>query len=547
MPDDRRRFPTLSLRARLLLLFALAALPILADRGVGLLADRQRELQLAEDKALQLAHHAASTQQTVLDEARLFLAMLSRTLAGVDDASRCSGILQAYASDVPWLRNVYRVSGAGEVDCSSRPALSGVNVADRAYFQDARRTGEFTVSDYLLSRVDRQPTVTVALPNTDPAGTMRWLLVAALDLTAVSERLASIASAGGVSLFMVDAKGTIVAAFPASARLLGRSTAELDLESVEGDSSGIVDGTSPDGTPLMVGFAPVEGTLFRVGIAVPRAGIDAALRTGMLRSLLEVLGLGALLGLAVWLGGERLLISPARRFAATAERLGAGDLKARARTIGLPAELVPPALAFNAMADRIAERDAALTEANRRLLELASQDGLTGLANRRHFDEALRTEWERAAGERSPVAIASVAVDHFKRFNDAYGHLAGDDALRRVAEVLRVAARRPGDVAARIGGEEFALLLPQTSAAGAAAIAENARAMMEAAAIPHAGSEHGRLSLSIGVAALVPTPDAPVVTLLSAADEALYGAKRTGRNRVSLHRPQAVPRLVAGA
>jgi diguanylate cyclase (GGDEF)-like protein len=177
------------------------------------------------------------------------------------------------------------------------------------------------------------------------------------------------------------------------------------------------------------------------------------------------------------------------------------------------------------------------------LHELAHTDSLTGLANRRTLTERLQTELARAQRDETPVSLLMVDVDHFKRYNDHYGHPAGDRALQQVADCLRGAAARPGDLAARWGGEEFALLLPATDTAGALAVAEAARQSLAALAIPHAQSPEAWLTMSIGIATRLPPPGgaqrgsppgdaaALVAALLSRADEALYEAKAAGRNR----------------
>jgi diguanylate cyclase (GGDEF)-like protein/PAS domain S-box-containing protein len=169
-----------------------------------------------------------------------------------------------------------------------------------------------------------------------------------------------------------------------------------------------------------------------------------------------------------------------------------------------------------------------------RMAELAATDGLTNLANRRRFDEVLATEWRRAAREGSWMVVLLLDVDRFKMFNDHYGHLAGDDALRGVARAMNSAIRRPSDLAARYGGEEFAVILPNTDAAGGREVAEHIRALIAKVAIPHDANESGLVTASIGVAAIQPVPSAQAgpSMLVAAADAALYEAKRMGRDRV---------------
>ncbi len=180
----------------------------------------------------------------------------------------------------------------------------------------------------------------------------------------------------------------------------------------------------------------------------------------------------------------------------------------------------------------VIEKTAALQEANRRLAELAWSDELTALYNRRHFEEALTEEWARAHRTRSPIALVMVDIDHFKSLNDTLGHVAGDRALRAVADVIKACARRPGDVAARYGGEEFVVLLPGGRRERVHALAEEIREAVEALALPHPGHALGRITVSVGVAA-VSAPESLQATLVDAADRALYRAKAAGRNAVA--------------
>jgi two-component system chemotaxis family response regulator WspR len=165
-------------------------------------------------------------------------------------------------------------------------------------------------------------------------------------------------------------------------------------------------------------------------------------------------------------------------------------------------------------------------------------DSLTGLANRRRFDDHFREQWGLHQRLGQPMALVMCDVDHFKAYNDAFGHPAGDRCLERVAAALREALHRPADLAARYGGEEFALILPATDLEGALAIAESARAALAAQAIAHChpGPE-SRVTLSIGVATRVPGPGEECRRLLDAADALLYVAKAQGRDRIAYREP----------
>ncbi len=173
-----------------------------------------------------------------------------------------------------------------------------------------------------------------------------------------------------------------------------------------------------------------------------------------------------------------------------------------------------------------------LAESNVELQKMASVDGLTAIANRRRFDETMKTEWQRGQRDKSPLSMLLCDIDCFKPFNDTYGHQAGDQCLKAAAAMLAAQLKRPADLAARYGGEEFAVVLPATDVEGALLVAEQCRAGMEALAIKHSGGPAGKVTMSIGVASVLPDAGGSVEQLIARADKALYAAKDGGRNRV---------------
>lgn len=193
---------------------------------------------------------------------------------------------------------------------------------------------------------------------------------------------------------------------------------------------------------------------------------------------------------------------------------------------------------MRALADRlqslVEERTAALERLNQELQRLTATDSLTGVANRRRFDEALDHEWRRAARVGAPLACIMIDIDHFKAFNDRYGHLQGDACLRQIAHALVATVRRAGDIVARYGGEEFAVVLPGTTQAGAARVAEQLRGGVEALKLPNdASATAPHVTISLGVTTMTPTAGINPQTLVAGADRALYNAKRRGRNQVA--------------
>jgi diguanylate cyclase (GGDEF)-like protein len=190
-----------------------------------------------------------------------------------------------------------------------------------------------------------------------------------------------------------------------------------------------------------------------------------------------------------------------------------------------------PRVAFVLQQKRFSQINCLLEAANERLAALASTDSLTGLANRRSFDEHLQRDWARIGRTNRSLALIILDLDFFKQYNDHYGHIIGDDCLKQVAKALQV-GRREADLEARIGGEEFSLLLPDTEIEGAMLVAETVRACLQKLQLPHAKSPMGVVTASFGVATATAGSTETTENLVRAADRALYEAKRQGRNRV---------------
>lgn len=184
---------------------------------------------------------------------------------------------------------------------------------------------------------------------------------------------------------------------------------------------------------------------------------------------------------------------------------------------------------------RIAARQREICDVHRQLKEIATLDSLTGIPNRRYFDDMLATEWKRCLRTDTPLSIVLSDVDFFKQFNDIYGHQAGDACLKAVASTLSESLFRVEDSVARYGGEEFVAILPGTDANGAFSVAERMRQSALELCIPHAKGIDGRISCSFGVASTHPSASSAPQQLLRFADAGLYAAKRAGRNRVSLN------------
>jgi diguanylate cyclase (GGDEF)-like protein len=181
---------------------------------------------------------------------------------------------------------------------------------------------------------------------------------------------------------------------------------------------------------------------------------------------------------------------------------------------------------------KVAERTEELAQANCRLEQLTLTDPLTGLANRRRLTDVLEAEWRRAMRSGEPVGLAMIDIDNFKKYNDHYGHQGGDECLRLVARTLAGSVREI-DLVARYGGEEFSIIMPGAGGASAFQVAERARQAVADLREPHALTDGGIVTVSLGVTSVAPVTGAPPDSLIKLADEALYEAKRAGRNRVA--------------
>jgi len=279
--------------------------------------------------------------------------------------------------------------------------------------------------------------------------------------------------------------------------------------------------------------------LFVVGLTAGAATVLTGCRLGFLAYLLPA---ALTIGVAMcWLGVDG---DPRQLFLGMMMLLYAGAISLYQRK--LDRHLMSSLRARHEQLLQLAEKDVMLEGLRRHNEELSADreefltasltDGLTGLANRRHFDRTLARDWERNRRDGIPLACILMDIDHFKHYNDIYGHMAGDDCLRTIGSIIATTVSRGGDFAARYGGEEFVVLLPGTDTAGARLIAERVRDAVERTGIVHAGGGKGRVvTLSAGVSAVVPGQRHPSAQILvDLADEALYAAKNRGRNRVAV-------------
>jgi len=201
--------------------------------------------------------------------------------------------------------------------------------------------------------------------------------------------------------------------------------------------------------------------------------------------------------------------------------------------------------AMKEMKEELSRMNSKLAISNHELKRLSSLDGLTGLANRRQFDETLEQEWQRAIRTELPLSLLFADIDYFKRYNDSHGHQAGDDCLKKIADSLQRTVHRPADLVSRYGGEEFVMILPDTTSEGALAVAEKMLRSIAELKIPHKNSDSAdHVTLSVGVATLCPQESSSPDELIEAADKMLYKAKESGRNCIEVAQPSAALKTV---
>ena len=385
----------------------------------------------------------------------------------------------------------------------STPGLAPQNYADREYFQAQQQRSDLGlfISRPFRSRISGRWVVTLSRRLLAPDGSFGGVVVGTVYLELFSsmfEKL-DLGPNGSVTLFRDD--GRIIARSPLT---------ESDIDRDLGAAKSFQD-------------CNVLGT----GHFVNEAAIDQVTRLYTchhFRKLPLVVSVNVSTDhiLAAWRG--------------KAAAIGAALVTLCVATVAL-------SLLFRRELRRRQEVEASLRAAAESLSTLASTDAMTGLGNRRVFEAALDREWWRAVRQEFPIALLMLDVDSFKAFNDHYGHQAGDEVLKRIASCMARSIGRSGDLAARFGGEEFVILLPETDSAGALALADHIREEIEGLDIQHCGSLCGRVTASVGVAAIRPhAADRPDM-LVEAADKALYRAKSAGRNRVALAHNQAAASL----
>jgi diguanylate cyclase (GGDEF)-like protein len=435
----------------------------------------------------------------------------------------------------------------------TRIAHGDTDLKGRPYFVRAMQDGATYISGLLPRHgLGDDFAIAVSTPIVSPDGERIGVVEGAVRLEAFSALAARYLIAQGTDLAILDRDGRVVYASPGAG-----------LATNEAPSQGWVAGDDAEDRFVAARRATAHGWHVVVRRAVGDVVADRQadftfVMATSLAALLVALLLGAFVTAWIvrplaWLGDAMRTFDPiagtsppvappdspqevasvVERLRELAERLSASYRELRTAVDDgerLRGEL---AQVLARRDEDIRLRTTQLEQANASLQKLTRVDSLTGLANRRWFAEFLDQAWRVGVREQVPLAIIIADIDHFKAYNDHYGHQAGDDCLHRVAQAIQRSVARPLDLVARYGGEEFVMVLADTPLEGAVTIGEAVRATVQAMAVPHAGSSFGVVTISVGIASVIPTRDTQPMTFMVAADRALYQAKRDGRNRVA--------------
>lgn len=534
------RLPRPGLAGRLSLLLVAGLVPsFLLILEMGRMGHRDL-VELQRERLVAVAESAAMAEAEFLQS----IESQFRSLSAVPtlrqgDLAACRAVLFDAIASSPFLRGIGVATGDGWIECATGDA-EATFVADRPWFEEAVRYSGLIVGGVARGRTSATRRAFVAKRFAPlPDGTVPGVLFGIVDLAAIPRIVLRGQFADQIAdILILDREGIPIGRplRPAEAdRLPGLR------EVFRGASSGSAIAVGLNGERRLWGFATTQRFEATIALSLDLAPLTSASASQIgqtLGVLFALLGLYLLLGLVL---ARYFVLKPLQRLGEHAARVRGGDPTARVNLRGLPAEVRSVAVQMNRMAHRLWLRRAQneqmteeLRAMNVKLATLAARDALTGLANRRELDRRLDSEWGRALRQNEILSILLLDVDHFKKFNDRYGHLAGDECLRKIADSIASVPTRPSDLCARYGGEEFAIVLPSTDGRGALVIAERIRSVVLERGILHEDGVDGLVTVSIGIASCLPKAMLEPAALIAAADQALYASKAAGRNSCSL-------------
>lgn len=529
-----------SARTRIVLLVFASTLPILGwTLYVGV--TQRDEAEAAERRELrQIAKLTAKRPEQALEGVHQLLFAVSGNIDYLmKDFKTCDTYFRKLAAESG---DSYRSMGIilpdGDVFCNiatpnNRPVI---NVSDRFYFRLAVESKRFSVGEFQVGRASKSPGINLAYPVLNANGSVRAILFVGLNLNALVEPINQPMKELSRVVTLFDRNGIVLAQYPEFSAIVGqKSPNPMVIAQMEKFDHGLFTATDVKGKKRLyaiesAGMNPDGVAPIRVVVSTPEEMIFANSNRTLTHLIVGVLVVGLVVLLLAWIGAEVFVV---RRFDALlkmAEKVRGGDFRARSGIGGGREELSRLGGALDAMAEELQSRDQQLQEAMHRLNHMAATDQLTGLPNRRYLWEALSAELMRARRKRTSLAVIMLDLDHFKLVNDRWGHEAGDLVLKNVTYAIR-AAVRGSDIVARHGGEEFVVVLPEADEDIALARAEAMRKEIARLQLTYGGNSLSTITASIGIA-LSRELQITAEGLVRIADEAMYEAKQSGRNRV---------------
>ena len=433
--------------------------------------------------------------------------------------------------NIPWIRDISIAGTDGRIKCSTKLLAIGLNVSDRPHFQNALNSREFALSEYLIGHLDQAPSLVATFPVITDEGAINGVVLAVINLHWIGELAATAAQHSGASVLLLDGSGTLIAGSADQQAYIGKRFADQTLtQQLLANDDGTMTVPGFDGIRRILAYVRVPWTQARLAVGLDENAVHSGIDREINLAYLQLVAFGLFVLLVAWFGGEQLVVRPIRSLVRTAARFGRGDLHVRASEEPWVAEFAPLAAALDDMAAKLAAREEELQIANQHLEELASLDGLSGLANRRAFDRQIERDWKHAAEQpraacaddgryRLFQAVQRPLRPRRRRYLPARGRrdaVAGDARRRRDGRALR--RRRVHAAVARARHR------------ARRALADEARKAIEDLCINHSESPFGQVTISIGVESMVPETFQTAADLVEAADDALYDAKRRGRN-----------------
>lgn len=518
-------------RAKLMALLLLAIIP-LCGLVIHSAMDRYQLLMEASSQHVRhLATVLADRHDAIVANTRSVLqAMASDEAITSGDWKECNNVLRKFHQ---YFRNDYSVfhvaTPGGNVVCSSVPLNTPINVGDRPDFRETIERDEFVMGRVIKSRTTQLVSISARQPVHAPGKPLSAVISAQVSTLQLEVAAMSTPLPEGGELIVLNDDQELMLHLSADPLIAGEIYPSGPLwAALRQMENGTIEAVAPDGVKRIYGFSRAEvssNNWFYIAIGYPKDTISKNVENHLAQNSATALVIAILVLVLAWFGVEQLVLRKVRILVDTVTRLRSGDASARTGLDYGKDELCQIASAIDETAEE-------LERAMNNLKEQTVRDPLTSLYNRRYMEETLARELISAERRQWPLGVIMCDIDHFKRYNDTFGHALGDIVLKQVAAVMANNVRG-GDTVCRFGGEEFALILPGAPVDIATGRAEAIRIAISELRLSYEGVDIGVVTMSFGVA-IYPSMGTTPSELIRHADEALYIAKNNGRNRVMI-------------